>query len=135
MDQRVRELSTETKQKLRDAALRRWAQRKAAAGELGNDGAAAFYRTPIISNDQRAALRARQGEGCAICRNRAEELVLDHSHESGLIRGLLCGRCNVALSWFRDDPKLLRQAATYLEEAGEQQVQQVIRAPEPPVIL
>jgi hypothetical protein len=59
----------------------------------------------------REALLARQGGACAICENTLEELVLDHSHASGGIRGLLCARCNISLSWFSDDPRMLRRAA------------------------
>jgi hypothetical protein len=33
---------------------------------------------------------------CFICRKNGK-LVLDHSHESGFVRGWLCGRCNSAL--------------------------------------
>jgi hypothetical protein len=42
-------------------------------------------------------------------------LNLDHDHESGELRGWLCGPCNRALGLLRDDPKLLRRAAKYVE--------------------
>lgn len=42
-------------------------------------------------------------------------LAIDHDHKTGLIRGLLFWHVNKALAAFNDDPKLLRQAADYLE--------------------
>lgn len=42
-------------------------------------------------------------------------LAVDHCHETGVIRGLLCQRCNKGLGLFLDDPALLQQAAAYIE--------------------
>ena len=41
---------------------------------------------------------------------------IDHSHETGVTRGLLCTRCNIGIGQFEDDPNMLRLAAEYLEE-------------------
>lgn len=58
-----------------------------------------------------------QGGGCAICGKQpvASALHVDHDHESGEIRGLLCVGCNNALGQFRDDVALLARASNYLE--------------------
>lgn len=60
-----------------------------------------------------------QQEGrCPICcdvLDRGKGTHVDHSHISTVIRGLLCGRCNVAIGMLRDDPLLMRAAARYLE--------------------
>ena len=40
---------------------------------------------------------------------------LDHDHNTGVVRGLLCGRCNTALGQMQDDPRLIRQLALYAE--------------------
>jgi len=61
---------------------------------------------------------------CAICG--CKFLVLekqtgpqfDHNHGTGEARGWLCGGCNMGLGAFRDNPALLRQAATYLKVRG-----------------
>jgi len=47
-------------------------------------------------------------------------LVVDHNHETGNIRGLLCASCNVALGNFKDDIRRLEKAIIYLKgEANE----------------
>lgn len=66
-----------------------------------------------------AALLAKQDGRCAICRTNdftpKRNPGVDHCHGSGVVRGLLCGRCNAGLGQFKDDPALLRAAASYLE--------------------
>jgi hypothetical protein len=59
-------------------------------------------------------LRVKQGDVCAICGD-ADPQHLDHDHATGGIRRLLCQRCNHGLGLFRDDPKLLRAAAYYVQ--------------------
>jgi Recombination endonuclease VII len=51
---------------------------------------------------------------CALC-GRTKNVVLDHCHETGAIRGPLCRSCNAALGIFGDDPARLRAAADYIE--------------------
>jgi hypothetical protein len=58
-----------------------------------------------------------QGGGCAICGKAPRpdiSLHIDHDHETGRIRGLLCFTCNNGLGQFQDDPELLIAAAEYV---------------------
>ena len=50
---------------------------------------------------------------CAICQRPDPEHV-DHDHESGEVRGILCFNCNGGLGQFRDDATALLRAAEYL---------------------
>lgn len=60
---------------------------------------------------------------CAVCgesetalgnNGEIKALAVDHDHETGAIRQLLCARCNQGLGCFRDSPKLLSLASAYL---------------------
>ncbi len=53
---------------------------------------------------------------CGICRNPMKRPVLDHCHKTMIVRGLLCSNCNIGIGQFKDDPKLLAQAITYVTE-------------------
>lgn len=63
-----------------------------------------------------------QGRVCAICLGRQDRpysgpygaLVVDHDHATGLVRALLCNRCNTGLGHFMHDPALLSAAIGYL---------------------
>lgn len=58
-----------------------------------------------------------QGGVCAICRGDSgpTDFHADHDHATGRFRGALCGACNRAIGFMRDDPDRLRSAAAYLE--------------------
>lgn len=60
-----------------------------------------------------------QNNACAICgvtREPPEWLQVDHDHQSGVVRGLLCGHCNKGLGFFRDNPTSLAKAISYLQD-------------------
>lgn len=50
---------------------------------------------------------------CVICGS-TQKLVIDHSHQSGRIRGRLCDSCNKGLGYFKDNPALLLRASDYV---------------------
>ncbi len=56
----------------------------------------------------------KQGGRCAICETETEKLHIDHDHETGKVRGLLCMNCNTALGQFKDDIEILKAAILYL---------------------
>jgi len=58
-----------------------------------------------------------QGQVCAICRRatgKTRALSVDHSHQTGEVRGLLCRPCNDMLGHLRDDWQAAQRAANYL---------------------
>ena len=69
-----------------------------------------------------------QGGVCAVCRlsetyttrGTVRSLSVDHDHQTGAIRGLLCSRCNSALGMADDDPERLRAMADYIETHANQ---------------
>jgi hypothetical protein len=69
-----------------------------------------------------------QGNACAICKdslpdlltyeNRRRGYAIDHNHDSGEFRGVLCIKCNSLLGMAKDDKNILLAAIEYLEVKG-----------------
>jgi len=61
----------------------------------------------------------KQSYKCAICSIHQDELSkklnIDHNHETGEVRGLLCSNCNTALGLLKDNVDLFNKAIEYLE--------------------
>lgn len=80
-----------------------------------------FFGVTVEQYDQ---MLASQSGLCAICRQpetdvhsangKVQNLAIDHNRKTGEVRSLLCARCNKGLGLFREQPKLLIQAAEYL---------------------
>jgi hypothetical protein len=71
-----------------------------------------------LTHDQYLALLEAQDGTCAICGNDSQQraLAVDHDHETGAIRGLLCDRCNPMLGYARDNTEVLQAAIEYLKQ-------------------
>jgi hypothetical protein len=62
---------------------------------------------------------AQQSGGCCICGKEIDRKGgVDHDHNTGKIRGILCSHCNAAIGHMNDDVSLLRRAITYIENGG-----------------
>lgn len=63
------------------------------------------------------SLRKKQNLKCAICFNKTK-LVVDHDHNTGKVRGLLCNFCNMALSLY-DNTTRFSRLLKYLGKSNE----------------
>ena len=73
-----------------------------------------------LTGDDYEKLLDKQDNKCAICgatesTGRSSKLYVDHDHETGEVRGLLCNHCNAGLGMFRDNIEALKAAVEYLE--------------------
>lgn len=70
-----------------------------------------------ITEDDYNEMFERQMGLCAICHKPEVDikLAVDHCHETGKVRGLLCKRCNMAIGLLGDDPDTIISAALYLK--------------------
>ena len=74
----------------------------------------------LLTDDQYNKLFRKQNGNCAICNTHQSKLnkrlFVDHNHETGLVRGLLCGKCNTLLGFANDSQEILEQAKIYLNK-------------------
>lgn len=77
-----------------------------------------------LTHDEVAAMVEAQGGTCAICQVKDAEHV-DHDHETGEVRGILCFTCNVGLGNFNDDPERLLLAHRYLTRPDAETLERV----------
>ena len=67
-----------------------------------------------LTLDEYHAMYERQDFACAICGTDDSGLVVDHDHESGKVRGLLCNRCNTGLGMFGESQHIFAKACDYV---------------------
>ncbi len=95
--QKIRDYHRQNRQKIRETTLKR-----------RYDITIASYNKMFQEQNGRCGICGRHQSG--LKRN----LCVDHNHESGRIRGLLCHRCNTAIGMLEDDTKILQKATKYL---------------------
>ena len=72
-----------------------------------------------VTVDEKDSILKNQLNQCGICSNEfrnSKDAHLDHDHITKKIRGILCGRCNRALGYFKDNKDILKNAIIYLEK-------------------
>lgn len=53
-------------------------------------------------------------------KSRVRQAMMDHDHETGMVRGLLCHQCNMGLGCLQDDPALMIKASMYVSKNAQQ---------------
>lgn len=71
------------------------------------------FRYGITEADYQAMVERQEGK-CAICFTEEKKLHIDHDHNTGIIRGLLCSNCNRGIGYLGDSAERLESAARYL---------------------
>lgn len=79
-----------------------------------------YLKTYGLTKDHFYDMLFKQNNKCGICRKEFKKEVpfnpcVDHIHETGVIRGLLCGKCNRALGLLKDNPEIIIQAIKWLK--------------------
>lgn len=79
-----------------------------------------LYNTFGITLDQYNQMFDNQNGCCQICSEHQikfkRALSVDHNHDTGEVRGLLCSRCNTGIGQLRDSIELLEKAIVYLKK-------------------
>lgn len=71
-----------------------------------------------ITKEEYLHLAKEQNDVCKICKEPNDHgwmLAVDHCHDTGRVRGLLCNTCNRALGFFDHDPERILRAKAYIE--------------------
>ena len=64
----------------------------------------------------------KQKGKCKLCDKEIQvgiSVHIDHNHKNNKIRGLLCGKCNLGLGHFYDNPAVLSKASKYILNDGD----------------
>ncbi|AOE44479.1 endonuclease VII [Gordonia phage Strosahl] len=87
-----------------------------------------------ITSEQYLQIYEAQGGVCYICqraRGLKKKLSVDHCHATGMVRGLLCQKCNRdILGHLRDDPEAAQRIIDYLRAPPAVQAIGVIITPD-----
>ena len=78
-----------------------------------------YLRTYGLTKKQYDEMLDSQGQCCALCKsteggNKWSSFSVDHDHNTGVVRGLLCRACNMGLGAFNDSESVLAAAAHYV---------------------
>lgn len=83
----------------------------------------ALKRKYGMTLEQYDEMLAAQGGVCAICGGphvgTGGRYHVDHDHDTGKVRGLLCGPCNTGLGQFKDSSLVMEKAMAYLRSFGK----------------
>lgn len=77
-----------------------------------------FERNYNLTTEELESLKDKQENKCLVCSS-VGDLVVDHNHKTGKIRGLLCNRCNLAVGFIENNPGWAPKAVAYLERTDD----------------
>lgn len=83
-----------------------------------------YQRVYGISLSEYNFMLEKQNNVCLLCckpDSGGKELAVDHCHKTGLVRGLLCNKCNRAIGFLEEDITLLYKTISYLTKKPETQ--------------
>lgn len=69
-----------------------------------------------INLEQYNIMYDEQEGKCFTCKTHHKDLVVDHNHNTGKVRKLLCNKCNLALGYVKDNVEILQSMIVYLEQ-------------------
>jgi len=81
-----------------------------------------IFRRYGITIEQRNKMIIDQNDRCAICNellSNGKFTHIDHNHETGKVRGILCSNCNSGIGMFKDNIEILASAIKYLKQTEE----------------
>lgn len=73
-----------------------------------------FKKYGIIESEYLLMLED-QNNLCLICKENLVKPVIDHCHDTGKVRGVLCNNCNAILGFANDSIDILESAIKYLQ--------------------
>jgi len=78
------------------------------------------YQKITIDDHSEEIINNHNGQ-CDICQSEIpgygrRSFCIDHDHKTGIVRGMLCQKCNIGLGNFNDNPELLQKAIKYLQK-------------------
>jgi hypothetical protein len=73
------------------------------------------YESLLIKQEHRCAICGKEENNIYRGDKKLINLSVDHDHNTGKVRGLLCRTCNIAVGNAKENPDILRAAANYLE--------------------
>lgn len=83
------------------------------------DEKARLMRRYGLGRDQLHLFLKKRNEKCPVCLRKSKKvLAFDHCHRTGVLRGLICGKCNSAIAFLDEDPVIMRRLADYVSKSA-----------------
>ena len=83
----------------------------------------AYIRKYNITKQQKFDMIASQNNCCSICSepfSSTQDTHVDHCHDTGKVRAILCANCNRGIGCFKDNTFLMQQAMNYIFHYAKQ---------------